>query len=75
MREDRVRLNNPLPSHSSPLLLSLPSSSLSQNLGFAWIVELGLVEQSLEGDLGIIFLLSFLSIARQVHDSTLLSIL
>ena len=34
MREDKVKLFNPLPSHSSPLHLSLPLSSLSLKLGF-----------------------------------------
>jgi len=70
MREDRVKLFNPLPSHSSPLHLSLPLSSLSLSLlnwfcfGF-WSKDWW---SYLEGNLGASLLLLFLSIARQVYD-------
>ena len=41
MRDDRVKLFNPLPSHSSLLPLSLPLSSFSLKLGLgdfgAWL--------------------------------------
>ena len=46
MREDRVKLFNPLPSHSSPLLLSLPPSSLSHILLGSLGLELGFLEET-----------------------------
>ena len=75
MREDRVRLYNPLPSHSSLLPLSLPLSSLSLKLGFDldfWSKDWW---SFLEGNLGAFLLLFFLSLARQVYDYNLLSFL
>jgi len=75
MREDRVKLFNPLPSHSSPLPLSFPLSSFSLKLGFDldfWSKDWW---SFLEGNLGASLLLLFLSIARQVYDSNLLSFL
>jgi len=70
MREDRVKLFNPLPSHSSLIPLSLPFSSLSLSLKLGFDLDFWSKDwwSFLEGNLGASLLLLFLSIARQVDD-------